>query len=158
MKYLLGLTLSLLCFQAHAVDTSGCSPLQAQNQSVKTVNGLTLTVTAYKPNSASCWNANQASLRVDYEWMQKNNSQNTHKISHWMRLNNNSFYIGANVTCHQQNSNGMQANTSGDTLYRCTATTTVSIANMKSVDVEVAPQVDGTFDTAGYGQNYHFNF
>jgi hypothetical protein len=157
MKFAIISALMLLSFQVRAADTSGCSPLLSQAKSVITAKGMKLTVTAYKPNAPTCWNAKEAAITVNYEWLQKNASQNSHVVNFYVRLNNTAGTVSSVATCRQNSEFTTQANTAG-TLYRCSATATLSIAGMSSVNVEVAPQADGIWDTASYGQNYGFSF
>jgi len=153
----LALGFSLFAGTAFAVDTSGCSPLKQQSQQVSTVQGRLLTVTSFQALQGSCWNTNQTHIEISYQWLQEISAvENTAQI--WLKINEREGTLNLTTSCaasHDQMT--YEKNTSGKTIYRCSGTATVAV-KPGALRVEVAPVVNGAWDTHGFGQNYIFNF
>lgn len=154
LTVLVGLFLSVS--SAFAVDTSGCTPLTQKNQSVKTVSGKALVVQAFQAKPG-CWNANQSQVQINYYWLQDSFSAENVHAHFWVRINGEETNLDGQVSCHLNSGWSLGADTSGHGDFLCSAVANVGV-KADSVTVEVAPELQGQWDTAGYGQNYTFKF
>jgi hypothetical protein len=133
---------------SHAQDTSGCSPMLTQSQKQTTTKGSVLRLTSSKVNSSRCWNLNSSGISVSYEWNQVEPKAKYQKVGFWIKLGREEQYLKASsISCRNQNR-----------YYLCSASGFVSIPNMNNWAIEIAPEVDNSWDTKGVGQNYFFNF
>lgn len=154
LTVLIGLSLSVS--SAFAVDTSGCAPLTQKNQSVKTVLGKVLTIQTFQAKPG-CWNANQSQVQVNYYWLQDSSSAENARAHFWVRINGEEANLNAQVSCHLNSGWSLGADTSGHGDFLCSAVASVDVKAV-SLSIEVAPEFQGQWDTAGYGQNYNFKF
>lgn len=151
MKYLLGFALVMASLSAGAVDTTGCSPLQEQTKEKTTAHGGVIKVTSLKAPAASCWNVNESTLRVAYSWLQDDANTSLIHAAIWMQVNNRAVTVLASVSCTFATPGAYQV-----TRYVCTATAESRVGDIDTWNIEVAPVLNGVWDTAGYGQNYRF--
>jgi hypothetical protein len=127
-----------------AADSSGCSPLLSSDYSVKTVQGFRLSASFEEPNSARCWNADRSQVVLSYSWNQENYYPAFNDIGFWVRIDGREEFLKAAASCSPLGTGG---------LFSCSAT--VYIQRWVG-HLEVAPVRNGVWDTAGIGQNYHF--
>ncbi|QDK37991.1 hypothetical protein [Bdellovibrio sp. NC01] len=150
------LMLFLFSATSFAVDTSGCSPLSEKTLVLTTAQGKELTATLFQPQSSWCWNAGESKLRLIYKWTQVNSAQ-AGSATFWMRINEMEAILPAQTQCVHAEAIGYEKNTSGEQVYLCAAFAEIAAPATK-VQLEVAPVVNGNWDTAGYEKNYLFNF
>jgi hypothetical protein len=143
---------------ASAVDTSGCSQLRESSDSKVTSQGALLTVTAKLSPKASCWNAGSSHVVIDYRWVQSSKAVVPTAGAFWMRVNGAESQQNANLICMPVSNLKAQANTSGESQVECSmrAIEKLSVTGQTRVEIEVAPVLDGNWDTKGFEQNYVF--
>lgn len=102
-----------------------------------------------------CWNAADGNVAVSYEWAQDSSNTN-HKSQFWIRTNQDEgrTYEGS-VSCRSNES--LSYSYSSAESYTCKAQVILKIGYQKDLNIEVAPALDGRWDTKGYGDNYLFN-
>lgn len=151
------LLLGLLSTPAHAVDTSGCSQLVEVTQQAGTAGGNRLVVTASRAPRPDCWNARNATLSVNYVWRAERSTE-APRVSVWYRVNNQSGTAPASVICMGPGRYSLNKRTDNVNEVECHAVATLPFPAEGNVSVELAPVVNGAWDTAGYGQNTQFRF
>jgi len=160
MKILITLFCALSVFQLFALDTSGCSPMNSQNLSKVTVNGASLVLTSSKSPISDCWNLSSSGFTIAYIWGQNVQTSQYSQVGFYVKVNNLEFpidYSDVDIRCTTSNSLSYSHNTNGQQNYLCTATTYVKVGNNEAWDIEIAPQVDGSWDTAGFRKDYKFS-
>ena len=158
----------LASLTAHAVDTSGCSQLITEGRQVNRPNGAVLSATYVHPNRADCWNASSAKLSVTYSFPSRSASP---AVSFWTSLNGQARQVApsrlecrADVTYRVNNEapkicRGCGDVNAGDQPASLTCYASFTFQNGAGrQDLEVAPSVNGQFDTDGYGQNLRLTF
>lgn len=154
---MLTILLSLLSTPAYAVDTSGCSQLVTVTQEARTAAGARLRVTSSRAPRRDCWNARNATLAVQYTWRSER-SVDAPQVSVWYRVNNQSGTSPASVFCVGPGRYGMDKRTDNLNEVECHASATLPFPAEGNVSVELAPVVNGDWDTSGFGQNTSFRF
>jgi hypothetical protein len=137
---------------AHAVDTSGCSQLVETTARATTTSGNLLTATYAHAPRANCWNANQASVTIAYRFLAVEPNP---AVSFWVKLNGRDQTLIARVTC-SSDSSGVAKDTSNARRFACFALASIP-TGLGSQTLEVAPAVNGNYDTSGYGENSRFS-
>lgn len=150
------------------LDTSGCS-----GEDTSEVRGP-VTVDATRPPESSCWNIAESGLTVSYMWTQANDAKPEKKdVGFYVALGGASTYEKADTyACEQQSSGGYGGNTSGESVYACTATKVLTFGNEPALleaaydssgarttwSVQVAVSLDdsGDWDSLN-GANYRFS-
>ncbi|MEN9825494.1 MAG: hypothetical protein RI953_1239 [Pseudomonadota bacterium] len=126
-----------------AADTSGCSQIFSSHHSATTAHNFSLIVRSESPNSPRCWNADSAWASVDYRWTQTTEESAYKDVGFWVRADGREEFVRAKIDCRPVNTGG--------------AICTASAYFKKFVrEIEIAPVRDGSWDTAGIGQNYKF--
>lgn len=156
MKTLITTFILIASFQAHGLDTSGCR-FEEKNQQTKTSANLSLKVQSSMINSPTCWNANDSVLNISYEWLQ-GSAMVSQVVNFWMNINGQQRTFSAHIICKHLNELNYAADTSGAITYRCAATARVRVGYQKNILVEIAPQMNGVWDTPGFQKNYLFQF
>ena len=128
--------------------------MKKSTHEAQTQLGNYLQVQSYKASAPTCWNAQDSQVIVSYQWMQT--SPETRSVIFWAKVNQSEAAIQAYVSCAKSNEFGYAHNTSGEAYYLCKAEAQISKGYHESLSVEVAPQINGLWDTRGYAQNYSF--
>jgi len=159
MKILTTFFCTLFMFQLFAYDTTGCSPLVSKTISRVTAKGASLVLTSFKSPRNDCWNKASSGFKIAYSWSQNVSTSQYTQVGFWIKVNDIDFYLNSNTTkCIINNSLHYSHNTSGEQEYRCTASLFYLVGDTEVWDIEIAPQIDGSWDTAGYSNNYKFSF
>lgn len=161
MKTLISsLAVLLLSLNAYAVDTSNCSAMKSASKGAETAKGNYLQVQTLNSASASCPYSRDAKVTISYIWDQETN--NTPKVLFWTKLSglnlNQEATVNTYVTCNELAGDGYNLDTSNKKVFRCSAQASLGTGYQEKLNVEVAPQIDGSWDTRGYSQNYTFKF
>jgi len=115
-------------------------------------------LTTFKSPRSDCWNISSSGFNITYAWGQNVPTSQYNQVGFWVRVNNFEFHINhTEIKCTTNNSLNYSHNTNGQQNYLCTATAYVKVGNNEAWDIEIAPQVDGSWDTAGHGNNYRFS-
>ncbi|RYZ98530.1 MAG: hypothetical protein EOP11_20570 [Proteobacteria bacterium] len=133
---------------ANAADTSGCSQLVQTTAHATTANGNLLTATYAHAARANCWNASQAAVTIAYRFSSETAQPS---VGLWVKLNGRDQTLTAQVTCSSVQS-GIAKDTSPRASFACFALATLPTAT-GAQELEIAPSVNGAFDTSAYGQN-----
>ena len=152
MKKITPIIVLLLSINARAYDTSGCN-MRENSQETQTVLKNTLRVQSEIAQSSRCWNADDSAVNITYEWFQ-NNGETDQRVQFWTKINQVESTVAARVYCKQFDGGGNYTNY-GNT-YKCQAVASVKVGYQENITIEVAPKIDGSWDTKGYSQNYFF--
>jgi len=145
-------------FQLFAYDTTGCSQLVSQTISSVTAKGASLTLTSSKSPRNDCWNISSSGFNIAYSWSQNVSDPQYNQVGFWIKINDVESYLSSNtIKCTMNNSLSYSHNTSGVQEYQCTASIFYLVGNTEAWDIEIAPQIDGSWDTVGFGNNYNFS-
>lgn len=151
MRNFILLSISLLSLRSYAVDTSGCSPLPQIEKTMATAQGNSLRVTALKAPSKACWNVGESALILSYQWSQKSANTDGISMNFWVNINGNEKTLESSIECQD-------VDMFLEPTVRCTATASITVGNIGTWNVDVAPEISGKWDTRGYGNNYSFMF
>jgi hypothetical protein len=154
MKNLILTLTTLMTANLYAHDTSGCY-MRETSKTAKTAFGHSLQVTSSMSLNSSCWNAESSSVTIAYGWVQ-DSDDDSHSVTIWANINGNAKTLNPQVRCLRDQRISYSKDTTNTGSYLCTATAVVQIGYQQGVSVEVAPQIDGSWDTRGYAQNYSF--
>jgi hypothetical protein len=146
----LALLAATLTPSAFAVDTSGCSQLLESRQTVQGSLGA-LTATYARAPRENCWNADQARIDLDYSY-----AGPQAPVSFWINVNGSERTLPASVSC-SSGSSGYAKDTRNERPQNCVAHATLPV-RLGRQELEVAPIVNGTFDTQGFGKNLRLSF
>ncbi|RZA06889.1 MAG: hypothetical protein EOP11_09175 [Proteobacteria bacterium] len=145
--------LAALPSASFAADTSGCSQMVERTLHATTSGGNLLTATYAHAPRENCWNANQASLTLAYRF---SSAERAAEVALWVNLNGKAQTLPARLSCTDAQS-GMQKDTNNQRRFACFAIVVLP-AVLGAQSLEVAPSVNGAFDTRGYGENASFQF
>jgi hypothetical protein len=152
MTLIASLLAATLFSPAYAVDTSGCGQRLESTLGGATPAGR-VEVTYDRAPRENCWNADQAYLRVRYSL---NQPQAPGRVSFWVSFNGGTQTLDGSVTCTPEAS-FYGKDTRNQRGQQCVATLTLP-TRLGRQELELAPIVDGRFDTAGYGLNVRVSF
>jgi len=155
-KILATITVLFLSLGVQANDTSGCGTRENLKEA-RTTKGNNLQVHFKMAPNSRCWNAEDGAITISYEWLQKNDDEN-HKAVFWTKTNQSVSTINANISCKRFDNGRFYTSNSSDNSYVCRAIGSLKIGFQENVAVEIAPQLDGSWDTKGFSQNYLFKF
>jgi hypothetical protein len=139
-----------------ANDTSGCNMRESLKET-RTTSGNNLRVQYVMAPQSRCWNADDGAIAISYEWLQ-NNSDENHNAIFWTKINQFESTIKANISCKRFDNGGLYNSNSRENSYLCRAIGRIKIGYNENAIVEIAPQLDGSWDTKGFAQNYLFKF
>jgi hypothetical protein len=142
---------------AHAVDTSGCTPMRLTTTSVATAQNNSVVATLARAPRAGCWNEKNSAISVEYRFTRAASAR-PNSASLWISVNGQTQTIASSVNCGSGGGISYGKNTDSNAPVYCTASAVVSAPANGSIELEVAPAVDGQSDTYGYGRNTVIRF
>ncbi|XGC81933.1 hypothetical protein ACES2L_05485 [Bdellovibrio bacteriovorus] len=159
MGKLLVVVTSLVLFwvQTGLADTTGCSPMFRQSKSLTTQQGLQLIASILRPPRQDCWNKDSSAILIGYEWHQVSKELPKNEVLFWINVQGQQQFISADVMCFAAKSL-FDKNTSYEDLYQCKASAQLRLEHFGSFILEIAPRLNGKWDTHGFERNYIFNF
>jgi hypothetical protein len=150
--------LFVFSIQLHAQDTTGCSPLKTKVQGQNTFWDYRLDVSISHPFSEECWNAEQSGFEISYYWIEKSAPVQMPEVKFWLLFNQDEMVLNAHVNCIPVEVLNYGHNPAEKRPYKCTASVRVNTGFQDAWEVEIAPNIDGRWDTRGFRQNYFFSF
>lgn len=152
MKTLITSLAVLLSFTTFASDTTGCPTMHTTSKEALTAMGNNLTIQALNAAGPDCSYAKDSKITILYSWLQDSNY--VPKVEFWTKVDNTGVTLDltvvAYVSCNELNSTSNR--------IKCVAKAMIGTGYQDKMDVEVAPFIDGQWDTLGYSQNYIFKF
>lgn len=157
MKTLITSLAVLLSLQIFASDSTGCPTMHTTSKETTTTFGNNLAIQALNAAGPDCSYAKDSRITIIYSWFQ--DSGYTPHIDFWTRINNNGLTndltVFAYVSCNEFNSGPYSVPYNR---FKCFAKAIIGTGYQNKISVEVAPLIDGHWDTRGYSQNYYFQF
>jgi hypothetical protein len=158
MKKLIFALFVILNTNLYAHDTSGCLMIES-SKSIKTTFGNSLLVKSTQVSNNSCWNVQNNSVTITYRWVQDSDNE-SQDVKIWANINGNTKTLITQITCTELRSESISysKDTTNNDAFLCSATATVKTGFLENVSLELAPMINGSWDTGGYAQNYSFEF
>lgn len=129
--------------------------MQKREKQSMTAFGHRLVVEESKASSSSCWNAILGTVVMSYEWIDTNSSGQ--EVIFWARINQKEMTFDTHITC-ERNKFSYAHDTSGRSFFHCKAQARVTVGFNANNYIEIAPNINGSWDTYGHSNNYHFSF
>lgn len=152
MKTLITSLAVLFSFTTFASDTTGCPTMHTTSKDTTTAFGNNLLIQALNAAGPDCSYAKDSKITISYSWVQ--DTTDAPRVEFWTKINNTGITLDltvvAYVSCNEINSTS--------TRFKCVAKALIGTGYQNKMDVEVAPLIDGQWDTKGYNQNYNFQF
>lgn len=159
MKTLITSLAVLFSLTTLASDSTGCPTMHTTSKETVTAFGNNLAIQTLNAAGPDCSYAKDSRITIVYSWFQ--NSGNPPHVDFWTRINNNGLTqelsVFAYVSCNEFNS-GPYSDHSNGNRFKCFAKAMIGTGYQDKMNVEVAPLIDGNWDTRGYSQNYYFQF
>ncbi len=159
MKTLITSLAVLFSITTFASDTTGCPTMHTTSKDATTAFGNNLLIQALNAAGPNCSYAKDSRVTIFYSWFQ--DADNYPRVEFWTKINNTGITLDltvvAYVTCNELNSAHYLHQVSGKR-FKCTAKAMIGTGYQDKMDVEVAPLIDGKWDTRGFSQNYYFQF
>lgn len=131
--------------------------MHTTSKETTTAFGNNLTVQALNAAGPNCSYAKDSRITIVYSWFQ--NSGYAPHVDFWTRINNEGLTreltVFAYVSCNEFK---IGPYSDESTRYKCLAKTMIGTGYQNKMNIEVAPLIDGQWDTRGYSQNYYFQF
>jgi hypothetical protein len=156
MKAIIPTFILVLSSSLYAHDTSGCSMIE-KSKSKETNFRNSLQVKSTQASGRSCWNADSSSVTISYKWIQ-NSDNESQSVKIWSNINGNIKTLNTQITCREIESISYSKETTDESAFLCNATAIVKTGFQENIYLELAPQINGSWDTSGYARNYFFEF
>lgn len=133
--------------------------MHTTSKDATTAFGNNLHIQALNAAGPNCSYAKDSKVTILYSWFQ--DADYHPRVEFWAKINNIGITLDltvvANVSCNELKNSPYLFQASGKR-FKCFAKAVIGTGYQDKMAVEVAPSIDGQWDTRGFSQNYYFQF